>query len=102
MYLHVGAPTPSSVMPMPRGLGLACFSNPITGGSATKIWNNIGRRNRIGHPDFPSNPAPSTPLNVPGGTNQPVTATFQAIILDDGSSANAPASLTNAVILQVP
>lgn len=102
MYLQLGAPTSGTVVSLPQGLGLMCFGNPITGGTATKTWNNIGRRNRIGHPDFPSNPAPSTPIHAPGGTNQSVTATLQAIILDDGSAAGMPASVTNAVILQIP
>lgn len=101
MYLHLGEPDASTVTTIPQGLGLFCFGTPITGGSAHKIWNNIGRRGRIGHPDFPSSPAPSIPVNAPRGAPSGITVTLQAVLLDNGSSASAPASITNAVILKI-
>ena len=101
LYLHLGAPTSGTVVQLPQGFGAMCFGNPITGSVATKVWNNIGRRNRIGHPDFPSTPAPSTPVQAPSGTDQTVTATLQGILLDNGSRSDHPASVTNAVVLQV-
>ena len=101
LYLQLGAPTPSTVITLPSGLGLMCFPSPVIGGTAFKIWNNIGRRNRIGHPDFPSSPAPSTVVNAPSGSHRAVTATLQGILLDNGSRADYPASVTNAIVLEV-
>ncbi len=104
MYLHIGEPVPQTpVVTLPRNLGLFCFPIPPTGGNPQpfKIWNNIGRQQQLGNPDFPSTPAPSVVLNAPAGAPNAVTATLQAILLDDGSAADGPASVTNAIILRV-
>ncbi len=102
-YLWFGEPSPSTVTPLPKNLGNICFPLLVTGGNPqpTKTWNNIGRQNKLGVPDFPSTPAPSSLVNAPGGWPSAATATLQGIILDDGSAADAPASVTNAVILKI-
>jgi len=103
MYGWLGEPSPSTVTPHPMDLGVMCFPTPVTGGlpQPKRIWNNIGHPEILGTPHYPSDPAPSTPLSKPGGIWFVVTVTFQGIILDDGSTARKPASITNAVILKV-
>jgi len=104
LYLWRNEPTAGTVTPLPRNLGNLCFPILITGGAPQpfKIWNNIGRFNKLGTPDFPSQPAPSNVVTAPAGSSTAVTATLQAILLDDNSAANGPASITNAIILKVP
>ena len=103
LYVWPGEPTDSTVTPLPKNLGDICFPMPVTGGDPQplKVWNNIGRQSKLGTPDFPSSAAPSNIITVPSGSNSPVIATLQGILLDDGSAADAPASITNAVVLQV-
>ncbi len=101
VYLDLGEPAPGSVTTLPRSLGLFCVNIPVNGGTPFKIWNNIGREARLGTPDFPSSPAPSILVAAPSGTSQMVTATLQGLLFDDGSSAQVPASVTNAVILRI-
>lgn len=104
MYAWVGVPVDVSVTPLPKGIGDFCFPTPITGGAPQpkRIWNNLGREEIVGAPHYPSEPAPSTPLGLPGGIDFGVTVTFQGLIRDDGSAAQKPGSVTNAVILVVP
>jgi hypothetical protein len=103
LYAWLGEPSPGTVTPHPLNLGDACFPTPLSGGTPapTKIWNNIGKTALLGDPDFPSDPAPSVVFHKASGLAQPVTVTFQGFLLDDGSSATKPASITNAVILEV-
>jgi len=103
MYGWVGEPSESTATPHPKGVGTMCFPTPVTGGlpQPNRIWNNIGHFGILGTPHLPSEPAPSTVLSKPSGILFAITATFQGFILDDGSSARHPASITNAVILKV-
>jgi len=103
MYGWVGEPSESTVTPHPKGVGTMCFPTPVTGGlpQPSRIWNNIGHFEVLGYPHFPSEPAPSTLFSKVWGIPFAITATFQGFVLDDGSLADKPASITNAVILQV-
>jgi hypothetical protein len=105
LYAWLGSPTDGDVSPQIKDLGTMCFPTPLDVGSLPqpkKIWNNIGRPDLLGTPDYPSDPAPSTPLSVPAGIDFPVTVTFQGFIENDDSAARKRASITNAVILVVP
>jgi len=103
LYVWLGRPTVGTVTPQPAQLGDMCFPTPLTGGvpQPKKIWNNIGRYPQLGYPTYPSNPAPSTVFSKPSGLSSLLAVTFQGLILDNGSAANKPASITNAVILEV-
>jgi len=103
MYGWVGEPNASTVTPHPKGVGAMCFPTPVTGGlpQPNRIWNNIGHPTILGYPHFPSEPAPSTPFSKVWGIPFAITATFQGFIFDEGSSADHPVSLTNAVILKL-
>ncbi len=101
LYLWLGEPDDTTVTPLPKNLGSLCFGAPFTGTAPFRIWNNVGRTNRLGEPDFPSEAAPSNVISVPGGSDNAATATIQGIILDDGSAADAPASRTNAVVIRI-
>jgi len=103
LYAWMGAPNESTVTPQPKGVGTMCLPTPVTGGlpQPKRIWNNIGHYPLLGYPHFPSAPAPSTPFSTSSGVPFAITATFQGFIFDNGSSARHPASITNAVILQV-
>lgn len=103
LYIWIGEPDSTTVTALPKNLGSMCMPLMLTGGSPQpfKTWNNIGRTNKLGVPDFPSSPAPSNVLNVPPGTPNAATATMQGIILDNGSAADGPASITNAIILKI-
>jgi hypothetical protein len=91
------------VTPQPAQLGEMCLPTPLAGGvpQPKKIWNNIERFQDLGYPTYPSSPAPSVVFNKSSGFSNPLTVTFQGFILDAGSAANKPASITNAVILRV-
>jgi len=103
LYVWLGAPTSTTAVPHPKRLGTVCFPTPLTGGSPQpkKIWNNLGKTDKLGEPDFPSSPAPSVIFSKAGGFDAPFTATFQGFLLDSGSGADVPASVTNAVIVDV-
>jgi len=103
LYVWIGEPTDATLSPQPANVGIMCFPTPLAGESPQpkKIWNNIGRFADLGYPSYPSEPAPTTVFAKPSGLANPITLTFQGFILDGGSAANKPASLTNAVILKV-
>jgi len=103
LYVWLGEPTDGTVTPQPAQLGSMCFPTPLAGTTPQpkKIWNNIGRFEDLGYPDYPSSQAPSTVFSKGSGFADPLTATFQGFIMDSGSAANKPASITNAVVLKV-
>jgi hypothetical protein len=103
LYAWLQYPDDEDVTPHPKNLGVVCFPTAMTGGAPQpkKIWNNIGKQPLLGTPSYPSSPAPSTPLHLASGIGFPVLVTLQGIILDDCSLADKPASVTNAVVLDV-
>ena len=103
LYLWLAQPSAGTVTPLPLNLGNICFPFALTGGMPQpfKIWNNVGSFPQLGSPSFPSTPAPSNVLNAPQGSGRAATATLQGILFDDGSSADRPASVTNAIVLQI-
>jgi len=103
LYAWLGEPDRTTLTPQPHGLGMMGFPTVLAGGDPQpyRIWNNIGKHPWLGSPNFPSDPAPSVVLSAPGGWPRPITVTLQGFILDHGSMANVPASITNALILKL-
>jgi hypothetical protein len=104
LYAWRGEPGAGNLSLQPRDLGSMVFGTYLSSSDGTlpfKVWNNIGKTNRLGDPNYPSDPAPSTVFDKASGSNNPITVTFQGFILDNGSSADVDASITNAVILKV-
>jgi len=103
LYVWLGEPTEETVTPHPWNLGDMCFPTPYLGGVPLprKVWNNIGKFPQLGYPSYPSGPAPCVVFLKPLGVPEPLSVTFQGFLLDDGSAATVPASVTNGVILRV-
>jgi len=103
LYVWLGEQVGATITPHPKGLGSTCFPTPLTGGTPQpkKIWNNIGKYPLLGTPNYPSSPAPSTVLSKASGIGTSALFTLQGFILDNGSAANQPASITNAVTVNV-
>ena len=104
LYVWRSAPDPATATPYPRGLGWTALPTPLIANpqnQPTKVWNNLGFRKNLGEPDFDSGPAPSMPIHVPGGAPFPVVLTVQGFIQDLGSAADAPLSVTNAIVLDI-
>jgi len=103
LYAWLGANDATDCVAQPYGLGIMCFPTLLSGGDPqpVRIWNNIGMYPWLGVPKLPSVPAPSTVVSFPEGWPHPRTVTLQGFILDDGSEANKPASITNAVVLEI-
>lgn len=102
LYAWLAISDGSTVRPQPFGTGFMCLPSPLDVDpiQPDAIWNNIGKEARLGTPDFPSDPAPSVPLDRPSGIGR-VEVTFQGLIQDAGSQGSRAASVTNAVVLIV-
>lgn len=104
LYAWIDVPDATTVRLLPYGLGLSAFPVPFlpADGSNTPvvIWNNIGRPALLGMADLPSEPAPSS-VAMFAAPLSGASFTLQGIIEDAGSVAEAPFSVTNAVILRV-
>ncbi len=101
-FAWLGPPDAASRTQQPAGIGWAVFPTPINRGRAPQpvaVANNWDPR--LGGPTIPSSPAPSIIVQRAGGFSRTLTATFQAVLEDDGSRSPAHASLSNAIILQV-
>ncbi len=100
LYLWVGAlPSRATVNDLPLGLGVACLPMPITperGPQPRFRWNNAGRPDLLGAASLPSQSAPTTLFDRPGGTGRAVTLFFQGIITDP-AAPNGKAAVTNAI-----
>ncbi len=103
LYAWLAAPVPSKDYPQPEGLGSTCLPTFFSAGlpKPSLVWNNAGHVGRLGSPDLPSSPAPTTVVARARGVANPVVVTLQGILADDGSAAQVPASVTNAVVLQI-
>ena len=103
LYAWREAPDLDTLAPQPFGLGSMVLSTPLASNGSNLpsiIWNNLGHAPRLGVPQRPSTPAPSTPLSLPAGIGFPATVTLQGFLEDTASAANGPVSITNAVILR--
>lgn len=105
LYAFLEAPDPTTLRAQPFALGLACFPMPLSGidpaNPPIAVWNNAGHRARLGKPTRPSQAAPSSIAFASQGLDTPIRLTLQGILQDDASSAAVPASLTNAVVIDV-
>jgi hypothetical protein len=103
LYAWKGQPGDATPTMHPKNLGCMCFPTPWRGGSPQPraIWNNLGHEAYLGASTHVSTPAPSTPLDRPGGVGQPFTMTFQGFIRDNASASTQPASITNGVVVVV-
>jgi len=103
LYVWRGEPDESTLAPQPFGLGEMCLPTPLAGGLPQPIrtWNNIGKEGTLGEPDHASDPAPSVLATLGSGRMRALTVTLQGFIVDDGSAAEVPASITNAVTLRI-
>ncbi|MBI1852135.1 MAG: PD40 domain-containing protein [Planctomycetes bacterium] len=102
LYAWPGAPSGSTLTPLPTRLGRLVFAPPfVVGGPAPlAIWNNLGRPGVLGRASAPSSPAPSLVFDRPSGVPRAGRITFQGIIADDASAIPDRVSLTNAVIVR--
>jgi len=104
LYLWEEAPDRTTLVRAPFDLGVTVFPTPLAGGPfnlPSIVWNNLGRRPRLGEPDLPSQPAPSVVVDRPYAALAPARFTLQGFIEDLGSIARGPASVTNAVVVEV-
>ncbi len=104
IYAYLAEPDPFTVALQPFGLGVSTFPTPLnrtTPRQYRKAWNNLGFESRLGPADLPSSPAPSRLFERMGGVPFRVKLTLQGLIEDAASTADGPASLTNAIVLLV-
>jgi hypothetical protein len=102
LYAWEGEPDLLTLTPQPFGLGYTAFPTPIEPRllpQPVQVWNNLGHRPRLGVPTLPSDPAPS--IVIAKRARYGGTFTLQGIVLDQGSTADGPASVTNAVVVRV-
>jgi len=105
LYGYAGAPTGTSPIRQPGGLGWMSFGTPLRSNQSPPfrvIWNNLGSFPRLGFPGRPSRPAPARVFRARPRTFQPGDViTFQGFILDRHSESPFGASATNAGVLRV-
>jgi predicted outer membrane repeat protein len=101
LYAWEGAPDLVTIVPQPYGLGWTGFATPLQPElpQPVQIWNNLGHAPLLGAATQPSVPAPSTVIQKLARFR--ATFTLQGFILDDGSAAEGPGSVTNAVVVSV-
>lgn len=88
-YVWRNGPTPATVRNLPSSVGTICMPTPLSPGppQAVRLANNTGipQLGTENWPGPPTQPAPSTLLNLPAGINRTGTFFFQGIIFDPGS-----------------
>ena len=113
-HLNAGEPGPGTLSTLPAQLGDSCFSfliPPFGSGSPSAVWNNIGKRTRVGSSGFfgqkiaDPDRAPTTFYSVPlvetGVMPIGSTWTIQAVILNPNATSPKSASVTEAVVIDV-
>ncbi len=101
-YAYDAHPDSITLSPQPFGLGIASFPTPLDRNAPQQhvaVFNNLGYEARLGAADTPSSPAPSVLVQRARPLSFPAELTIQGIIEDAGSNADAPVSLTNAVVV---
>ncbi len=112
MHANLGTPSVSTLTEIPRQIGEACFPILLSAGATpVSIWNGIGKEVHLGASDYfgspiaPPDRAPTTFVDLPSGDvlNLPMgtVLTLQGVTIDPESPALKPASLTNAVVLEI-
>jgi len=101
LYAWVGEPELSTLTVQPHHLGVTGFPTPLQGSppQPAVVWNNLGHFGRLGVASHPSSPAPSILFSKTARVS--ATVTLQGFIQDDGSAADGPVSVTNAVVLKI-
>jgi len=102
MYAWPGGFVVGEEHQLPFGIGPMCRPSPLTGGSPQPIaiWNSTSKTS-LGVPTMPSPRAPVTLMNRPSGLRRAASFCLQGIIVDPGSSASKPASVTNGIAVIV-
>lgn len=103
VYVWLDAPDTSTFRKQPFSLGWTVFPTPLQReavGQPIEIWNNLGRTSDLGEATRPSMPAPSVLAEVPRGFGVTATVTVQGLIQDNGSRAEGPVSVTNAIVVE--
>jgi hypothetical protein len=102
LFAWAGVPGAGEEHAMPHGIGVAC--RPMLDGQPGPrplfVWNNTGRR-ALGRAPLASEPAPWIVLERRSGLGRPMTFVLQGVIEDEGSAGDKPASVTNAVVVDV-
>jgi len=100
LYYWESDGTPCDRTALPFDLGFACRSMPLSGGSADRIFNNVGKFPLLGTPTDPSSPAPSVVWSLPDGFQSSGLRFLQGIIVDS-AAPNGLAAVTNAIRVDV-
>lgn len=108
LYAWLDQPDETTFTRQPYNLGWTVFPTPLQEpgpNGPLLIWNNLGREPRLGNPDRGSSPAPSVIVDAPNGVGVGVgvgvDVTVQGFIEDNGSRADGPVSITNAILLRL-
>jgi len=101
LYLWSGEPDLYTLVVQPHHLGVMTFATPLQPDlpQPLRIWNNLGHWAKLGTPNYPSSPAPSTLFTK--AARWQATFTLQGFIQDGGSAADGPVSVTNAVVVKI-
>ncbi len=90
----------------PFNIGFTAFSTPLNRGGGDEpicVGNTFQApgASRLGIPWFDLDPAPGDILSAPRGYGREATFVLQALLIDDGSVADIPLSMTNVVVVRV-
>ncbi len=101
MYAWFGGPGPSTWRLLPQSTGVTCMPTPLSPGTPQprRLANNIGFPAQLGTENWPGPPtqqAPFTLVNLPGGIGRQGTFFIQGIMLD-ANAPNGQAGVTNGI-----
>ncbi len=104
LYVWTGPPDAGTPREQPFGIGTTAFPTPLQSADspqAAAIFNNIGKFSKLGTPDYPSRPAPSTVVNKASGFGRPLVVTIQGLMVDVASAGAKKGSATNGVVVMI-
>ncbi len=105
LYGWIGRPQPTDARTLRFDLGLSCrvmsMNTPSSSEAPLAIWRNLaGATSLLGEPTRPSDPAPTTLENRPGGIQRAVTFFLQGLIKDT-DSPQGKIAVTNGLTVVV-
>jgi hypothetical protein len=103
LYAWAGAPTPTSWRTAPNGIGVTCMPTPMNPGASQprRRANNLGYPALLGTELWPGPPtqmAPYTLLDLPGGVGKTGTFFLQGV-MRDANAPNGQAGVTNGIVV---